>query len=80
MTEAQALECVRCVFRDALAIQAPAEDQDIIDSGVLDSLALVTLLFEIEQAASVEIAFDSIELADVRTVGGIARMLVRAAG
>ena len=37
------------IFEDALNVDAPAPDVDIIESRLIDSLGLVTLIYEIEQ-------------------------------
>jgi len=63
------------IFEEALSLPAPAPDEDIVESGLLDSLALVTLLFEIEQQFGFEIPLESLEIDDFRSVAGIARLL-----
>jgi acyl carrier protein len=63
------------VFRDALRIEVPAPDTDVIAGGLLDSLALVTLLFELEQRYSISIPFESLETDDFRTPESIARVV-----
>ena len=42
------------VFEDALNIDAPAPDVDIVETGLIDSLGLVTLLFELEREFGVQ--------------------------
>jgi acyl carrier protein len=66
---------VQGLFEDALSIPSPAPDADIIDGGLLDSLALVTLLFEIEVEFGVQIPLDSLEIDDFRTIEQIARLV-----
>lgn len=68
---AQVLE----VFRDALGIDVPSPETDVIATGLLDSLALVTLVFELEQRYSISIPFESLEVEDFRSVDSIARLL-----
>ena len=46
-----------------------------MDSGLLDSLALVTLLFEVEQEFQVEIPLDSLDVENFRTIERIARLV-----
>ena len=43
------------VFREVLGLEIPSPDTDLIESGLLDSLSLVTLVFEIQQRCSISI-------------------------
>ena len=60
-----------------LSVRAPEPDADIVDSGLLDSLALVTLLFEVEQEFGVQIPLDSLEVDDFRTIERIAGLVAK---
>jgi acyl carrier protein len=66
------------IFTESLGMAVPAPEVDIIETGMLDSLALVTLLFEIEQEFGVEIPLESLEIEDFRCVADIGRMLTKA--
>ncbi len=70
---------IQGLFEEALSIRAPAPDADIVESGLLDSLALVTLLFEVEQEFDVQIPLDSLEVEDFRTIERIARLVAKEA-
>jgi D-alanine--poly(phosphoribitol) ligase subunit 2 len=63
------------VFRQVLGIEVPSPDTDLIEMGLLDSLALVTLVVELEQRCSISIPFETLDVDDFRTVQSIARML-----
>jgi D-alanine--poly(phosphoribitol) ligase subunit 2 len=63
------------IFRDALEIEPPAPDVDLVEAGILDSLALVTLLFEIEEQLGVRIPLEDLEIDDVRTSGRLAALV-----
>jgi acyl carrier protein len=63
------------IFHEVLAIELPSTDVDVIDSGVLDSLALVTLLFEIEQRTGIEVPLEQLDLEDLRTVDAMAEVI-----
>ncbi len=67
------------IFEESLSMSAPAPDVDIIEAGLLDSLALVTLLFEIEREFGLEIPLESLEIDDFRSIAGIAQLLSKAA-
>jgi len=63
------------IFEDALSIAAPEADVDLIASGLIDSLALVTLLFELEQEFGVKVPLESLDAEDFRTIANIVEML-----
>ena len=63
------------IIRDALSVEVPGHDTDLIDSGLLDSLALVSLLTELEQALAIELPLDELEIDDFRSVERIAVFL-----
>jgi len=65
------------IFRDALAIELESVHVDVIDSGILDSLALVTLLFEVEQRMGIEVPLEQLDLDDLRTVASMAGVFGR---
>jgi acyl carrier protein len=65
-------EQIAWIFQEVMAIQVPSGDTDIIAAGMLDSLALVTLLVEIEQQLDVAIPLEAIDIERLRTVNTIA--------
>lgn len=79
MTEQETVARIQRIFEESLNMAAPAPSTDIIESALLDSLGLVTLLFGIEQEFGTEIALESLEIDDFRTIESIAR-LIGAAG
>ena len=66
-------EVVMEIFHE-LTIEVPGPDVDMIETGLLDSLALVTLVYELEQRCGISIPFESLEVDDFRTVRSIARL------
>lgn len=60
---------------EALSLAAPPAKTDLVDTGLLDSLALVTLLFEIEQEFLVQIPLDALEIDDFRTIDRIGELI-----
>jgi D-alanine--poly(phosphoribitol) ligase subunit 2 len=72
------VERVRLLIRDALSVDVPNGDTDLIDSGLLDSLALVTLIVEIEDEFEVELPLDDFDLDQFRSVARIAAFLTEA--
>jgi D-alanine--poly(phosphoribitol) ligase subunit 2 len=66
---------VRLLIEDVLNIEVPDEDTDLIHSGVLDSLALVSLIVGIEQEFRLELPLEDLDLDQFRSVGSIAQLL-----
>jgi acyl carrier protein len=59
---------VQQVFREALTMEVPSVDTDLIETGRLDSLALVELLFALEQHFGVDLALGELDVENFRTV------------
>ena len=74
-TDLSTVERVRLLIRDALSIDVPNGTTDLIESGLLDSLALVTLIVEIEQEFDVELSLDDFDPDRFRSVETIAEFL-----
>jgi acyl carrier protein len=56
------------VFREVLKRDVPSSQTDLLESGLLDSLALVELLFELEQRFGVALDLDGLEIETFRTL------------
>ena len=63
------------LFPEALGIDPPGKDVDLIEGGVIDSLALVELLFAIERRFGIEIPPDRLEVERFRTIGRLADLV-----
>lgn len=46
-------------------------DIDLIDSGLLDSLALVSLIMELEQAYNIQVSYETLEVDQFRSIDSI---------
>jgi acyl carrier protein len=66
---------IQRIFSEALSSEVPSPTTDIVEAGLLDSLALVTLLFEIEQQFQITIPLDELDIESLRTVEQIAGMV-----
>jgi D-alanine--poly(phosphoribitol) ligase subunit 2 len=64
------------LFGDAFRIDPPAPDIDLIETGILDSLQLVELLYRLEQEFGARIPIEDIDLDDLRTLERITRLVV----
>lgn len=65
------------LFADRFHVEVPSADTDLLESGILDSLQLVELLVEIEVRFDRRIDIEEIELDDLRTLQGLASLIVR---
>jgi acyl carrier protein len=73
-------ERVRAIFAETLRIQVPSDETDLIDRGLLDSLALVELVVEIEHRFGLSIPFDTLDVDDFRTVNSIGAVIDQTGG
>jgi D-alanine--poly(phosphoribitol) ligase subunit 2 len=66
---------VAALIEQALAVEVPAHDADLIDSGALDSLGLVSLIGEIEREFGFELPLDEFDIDDFRSVDRMAALV-----
>lgn len=64
-------------FPAVLNIEAPTDEVDLIERGVLDSLAIVELVLYLEQRCGVKLNMDALDFDDLRTVPAICRLVER---
>ena len=63
------------LINDQLLVEVSSPEDDLLASGVLDSLTLVQLLFDLEQHFGVTIPLEELEIDDFRSVHSIARLV-----
>lgn len=63
------------LFATTLNIEVPGDDVDLFESGVLDSLAFVELLFSLERTFGIETSVGDLEPANFRTLACIAEFV-----
>lgn len=68
------------MFATTFHVEVPSADTDLLETGMLDSLQLVELLVQIETHFDRQITIDNIELDDLRTLRGLARLITRPKG
>jgi len=66
------------VLRDELSLEPPAPDTDLIATGLLDSLSIVSLVVELERSFNLEISLNSIDLDAIRTIERLERLILDA--
>jgi D-alanine--poly(phosphoribitol) ligase subunit 2 len=59
---------IATLIHDTLAVEVPAHDTDLVESGALDSLGLVSLIAEIEQEFGIELPLDDFDIDEFRSV------------
>lgn len=63
---------IQRIFDEVLSISVPSSQTDIIEGALLDSLALVTLVFEVEQEFDLQIPLEALEIDDFKSIDSIA--------
>ena len=70
-------DALRAFFSERLHVTVSAADTDLIATGVLDSLALVELLLQIETQYGIRVSLEQLDFEDFRSVAGMARFIAR---
>ena len=65
-------EKVAALIRDSLQVELPALDTDLIETGLIDSLALITLITEVEGEFGFELPLEEFEIDSFRSAEKIA--------
>lgn len=65
------------IFLERLNVTVPSLEADLIASGVLDSLALVELLLQIESRYGIQVSLERLDFEDFRSVTSIASFIAR---
>jgi D-alanine--poly(phosphoribitol) ligase subunit 2 len=63
------------LVRDRLGVEVPAPDTDLVAEGLLDSLALVTLIVGIEDTFGCRLPLDDFDIDRFRSVDAMAAFL-----
>lgn len=71
---------IRSLFVRVLNINPLSDETDLIESGVIDSLALVELLFALEQEFSISLPFDTLDIESFRSIRTIAEHIAMVDG
>ena len=60
------------LFAKKLNLEVPSVDTDLVETGLLDSLALIELLAQLEETFGVLVSTDDLELENFRSIASIA--------
>jgi len=69
-------ERIAKLFSTKLNVDVPSVDTDLFEAGVLDSLAFVELLVDLEQKFGVKVSIDDVEIERFRSIEKIADFVV----
>jgi acyl carrier protein len=72
---ATATSKIQDLLREELLVDVGSPEEDLLSSGLLDSLTLVQLLVSIEEGFGVRIALSDLRLDDIRTISSIANLI-----
>jgi acyl carrier protein len=65
------------LFAKKLSLEVSSVDTDLVGTGLLDSLALVELLAQLEETFGVSISSDDLEIENFRSIDSIAGFVAR---
>jgi acyl carrier protein len=68
-------EAVRRVFLEDLNLEISDPELDLLEAGIIDSLALVGLIAGLEERFGVSVDFDTLDLEDLRSLESISALL-----
>jgi len=63
------------LFLEEMNLDVPSVDLDLLESGILDSLAFVDLLLHLERKFEIEISIDELEIDNFRSIEKIAEFV-----
>ena len=66
---------IQQILLEKLFVEVDSFDDDLLQAGLLDSLALIQLLVHLEERFAVKVSLDDLEIDDLRTIRSIARMV-----
>ncbi len=68
---------VLAIVRESLTVENIDIEQDLIESGLLDSLALVQLMMALEDGFNITISPEELDIEDYRSIKTMSRMIAR---
>jgi len=73
VTDSKSLERqVTALFAERLHVEVPSVETDLIETGLVDSLAFVEFLAQLEKQFRIEVSLDELEIDNFRTIARIA--------
>ncbi len=75
LSSAPLVRTIGKLIAEKLLVEVHSPEDDLLATGVLDSLTLIELLLSLEQRFGMRIPLDELEIEDVRSVQSIARLV-----
>jgi D-alanine--poly(phosphoribitol) ligase subunit 2 len=63
------------IFSEKLLVEVESSDTDLLDSGILDSMAFVELLLNLENEFGFQVAIESLDIENFRSISRIAELV-----
>jgi methoxymalonate biosynthesis acyl carrier protein len=63
------------IFPEKLMVEVPSPQTDLLDTGILDSMAFVELLLNLEQEFDVHFEIERLDMEDFRSIERIAELV-----
>ena len=67
---------ITSIFTEKLNLKAHQADMELIETGILDSMGLIELLFQLEKEFRITISIEEIETDDFRSIARIEEFVV----
>jgi acyl carrier protein len=76
MSEALNLETrIAKLFLEKVHLEIPSVETDLLDTGVVDSMAFVDLLYHLEQEFGITVSIDDLDIDNFRSIEKIAKFV-----
>ena len=67
---------VRHLLLERLDCEVPSDDTNLIESGILDSLALAELLLALEETFDIMLDYETLEIDSLSTVNSVSQLVI----
>jgi D-alanine--poly(phosphoribitol) ligase subunit 2 len=68
---------ISAVLRDHLSVMVQSPDQDLLETGLVDSIGLVELILQLEDRFGLSLPMEDLEIDDFRSINRIADLITR---
>lgn len=75
MSDTETSARIIALIREAIQVEVPSPDTDLIETGLLDSLAVISLITELEREFGFELPLDEFDIESFRTVERMAELV-----
>ncbi len=75
MPDDKVIQAIQKLFAEKMLVEVSSADEDLLETGVLDSLRLAELLVYLEEHFQLRVAMEELEIENLRSIASIARMI-----